>query len=122
MQKRDEIVQLIKRVSFEEGLTVGSSASLRYERNFGSGVEEFVRDQAAAIASSQRHHADKDVFTALTVQIEAISFQHFLTHGTLVTLDEVQDLFRIKGLDGAPETVQGPEGNPVEIPHDFVSM
>lgn len=60
MQKRDEIVQLIKRVAFEEGLTAGSSASLRYERNFGSGVEEFVRDQAAAIASSQRDHADRD--------------------------------------------------------------
>ncbi|CAO1615191.1 unnamed protein product [Jaminaea pallidilutea] len=93
MQKRDEIVQLIKRVAFEEGLTAGSSASLRYERNFGSGVEEFI---------------------------EAISFQHFLTHGTLVTLDEVQELFRIKGLEGAPETVQGPEGNPVEIPPDFL--
>lgn len=42
LQKRDEIIRLIQRVAYEEGLGKGSEASLRYERNLGGGVEEFV--------------------------------------------------------------------------------
>ena len=43
--KIDDIVAVINRVAFEEHLSRGSRESERYERNFGSGVEEFVSIQ-----------------------------------------------------------------------------
>lgn len=41
-QKQEEIVRLIQRVAFEEGLSQGKQDSMRYERNLGGGIEEFV--------------------------------------------------------------------------------
>lgn len=92
--KIDEVVHLIIRVAFEEGLDTGSQASDRYERNFGSGVEEFI---------------------------EAVSFHHYLTKGNLMSMEEVQDLFRIDGEERKAK-VLGSDGNVLEIPRSFVSI
>ena len=51
------------------------------------------------------------------MQIEALSFHHYLLHGTLITHEEVQAFFQ----PGEPETVKDAQGQDVVIPADFVS-
>ncbi|PWN24378.1 Translin, partial [Jaminaea rosea] len=65
--KQSDIVSLIRRTAYQEDLAQGHAASLRYERNLGGGLEEFI---------------------------EALSFHHYLLHGTLITHEEVQALFQ----------------------------
>ncbi|CAO1624951.1 unnamed protein product [Parajaminaea phylloscopi] len=89
VQKQEEIVRLIQRVAYEEGLSQGKQDSLRYERNLGGGIEEFI---------------------------EAVSFAHFLEHGQLITHEQVQGLFVLK----ESVQVQGSEGEPLNIPTDFL--
>lgn len=46
--KQRDIISLIRRTAYQEDLAEGHAASLRYERNLGGGLEEFVSGRAWA--------------------------------------------------------------------------
>ncbi|KAN0062326.1 hypothetical protein ACQY0O_005208 [Thecaphora frezii] len=66
--KLQEIISILRTIAVQEGLNEADGVDrwARYEHNLGGGLEEFI---------------------------ESLSFFHFLQHGTLITLPQVQSYF-----------------------------
>ncbi|PWN34075.1 Translin, partial [Meira miltonrushii] len=100
--KKDEIVSMIIDLARREGLTT--------EEHVGGGIEKDVSMEGTTITDvfepGRATRYDRAYGGGLEEFIEGISFLHFLEHGNVITLEEVQSLFVKDGQIILPVTPQ----------------